>query len=78
MSNFARKKRTVKKLCSFFRMEKGIVEVFSHLIIYIILNNSQKNDLQEKLSNAVSSVFSKPTAYIMSEISCGTVKNLAP
>ena len=42
MSNFARKKRTVKQLCSFFRMEKGIVEVFSHLIIYIILNNSQK------------------------------------
>ncbi|MGN0018037.1 MAG: phenylpyruvate tautomerase MIF-related protein [Candidatus Gastranaerophilaceae bacterium] len=35
------------------------------------LNDSQKNDLQEKLSNAVSSAFSKPTAYIMSEISCG-------
>ena len=37
----------------------------------IELNDNQKNDLQEKLSNAVSSAFSKPTAYIMSEISCG-------
>ena len=32
------------------------------------LNETQKNDLQSKLTNAVSSAFSKPTAYIMTEI----------
>ncbi len=34
----------------------------------IKLDENQKNDLQEKLTDAVSSAFSKPKAYIMSEI----------
>lgn len=34
----------------------------------IKLDESQKNDLQKKLSNAVSSAFSKPKSYIMTNI----------
>ena len=32
------------------------------------LDENQKNDLQAKLTNAVSSAFSKPKAYIMAEV----------
>jgi phenylpyruvate tautomerase PptA (4-oxalocrotonate tautomerase family) len=35
------------------------------------IDDSQKNDLQEKLSNVVSAALSKPQAYIMSEITGG-------
>lgn len=34
----------------------------------IKLDENQKNDLQLKLANAVSSAFSKPTSYIMTNI----------
>ena len=34
----------------------------------IELNDSQKDELQAKLANAVSSAFSKPNAYIMTNI----------
>ena len=34
----------------------------------IELNDSQKDELQTKLANAVSSAFSKPNAYIMANI----------
>ena len=34
----------------------------------IELNDNQKDELQAKLSNAVSSAFSKPNAYIMTNI----------
>ena len=35
----------------------------------IKLDDSQKDDLQQKLSNAISSAFSKPKSYIMTNIS---------
>ena len=34
----------------------------------VTLDDAQKDDLQKKLADAVSSAFSKPTAYIMTNI----------
>ena len=37
----------------------------------IVLDDNQKNDLQNKLADAVSSAFSKPKSYIMTNIEEG-------
>ena len=42
---------------------------FIQVRLSVSIDNAQKNDLQEKLSNVVSIALSKPQAYIMSEIS---------
>ena len=44
---------------------------FIQVRLSVSLDGTQKNDLQGKLSNAVSAAFSKPQAYIMSEIEGG-------